>query len=110
MARILGDNGNNVLLYDKDKKAIDEIGMKDKCLICGKDFDNEKDLISLNYTKEEKENIKTELLSLKERKKQIINKNRNNNNTQAVISRKRGREKTGKDDITSSPIIKRPKK
>lgn len=95
------------------KKAIDEIGMKDKCLICGKDFDNEKDLISLNYTKEEKENIKTELLSLKERKKQIINKNRNNNNTQAaqaVISRKRGREKTGKDDITSSPIIKQPKK
>ena len=25
LARILGDNGNNVLLYDKDKKAIDEI-------------------------------------------------------------------------------------
>ena len=25
LARILGDNGNNVLLYDKDKKAIESI-------------------------------------------------------------------------------------
>lgn len=91
------------------KKAIDEIGMKDKCLVCGKDFHHDKDLISLNYTKEEKENIKNELLTLKERKKQIINKTNVSNTLKNVISRKREREKITNDDITPRRIIKQPK-
>lgn len=91
------------------KKAIDEIGMKDKCIVCGKDFDHDKDMISLNYTKKEKEIIKKELLSLKERKKQKFNKNTINSTQKNVISRKREREKAINNDITSIQIIKRPK-
>lgn len=39
------------------KKAFDELHMKDKCVLCGKLFSKEKDLVNLNYSKEERAQI-----------------------------------------------------
>jgi hypothetical protein len=55
------------------KNAIDKLGMKDKCLICNCPFKN-KDLISLNYTNEEKEKIRFEII----KDKKFKNKNKEN--------------------------------
>lgn len=57
------------------KKAFDELQMKDKCVLCGKDFNKEKDLVNLNYTKEERAQIFNYLMLEK-----IKNKNKKNKN------------------------------
>jgi len=52
------------------KKAFDELQMKDNCLMCGKKFDKEKDIIDLNHTKEERAQIFQRLIieKIKEKK------------------------------------------
>ena len=47
------------------KTAIDELHMKEKCIICDNSFDLKKDLISLNYNKRQKIEIQKELLGIK---------------------------------------------
>ena len=47
------------------KTAMDELGIKNKCINCNMDFDNKKDLISLNYDKKEKREILKSLLNIK---------------------------------------------
>ena len=98
------------------KNAIDEIGMKDKCIVCGEYCNKEQDLISLNYTKEEKEKIKQEIMKEKtiqkmnKIKKHSIIKTTINDNSQRVISKKRERDNQEKDDeINLGRVIKRQK-
>ncbi len=47
------------------KTSIDELHMKEKCIICNTPFDINKDLISLNYNKNKKLEIQKELLGIK---------------------------------------------
>ena len=47
------------------KTAIDELGIKNKCINCNVDFDIKKDLISLNYDKKTKREILKSLLNIK---------------------------------------------
>ena len=47
------------------KTAIDELGIKNKCINCNIDFDINKDLISLNYDKKTKREILKSLLNIK---------------------------------------------
>ena len=47
------------------KTAIDELHIKDKCIICNTQFDIKHDLISLNYNKYKKMEIQKELLGIK---------------------------------------------
>jgi len=47
------------------KTAIDELGIKNKCINCNMDFDIKKDLISLNYDKKTKREILKSLLNIK---------------------------------------------
>jgi hypothetical protein len=73
------------------KKAFDELQMKDKCVLCGKKFDKEKDIVDLNHTKEERAQIFQRLILEKikekkikdekkiEKKEKDINKLTNNN-------------------------------
>ena len=98
------------------KNAIDEIGMKDKCIVCGEYCNKEKDLISLNYTKEEKEKIKQEIMKEKEIqkmnkiKKHSIEKTILNDEGKRVISKKRERDNQEKDDeLNFGRVIKRQK-
>ena len=53
------------------KKAFDELQMKDKCVLCGKKFEKEKDLVNLNYTKEERAQIFQSLILEKIKAKKI---------------------------------------
>jgi len=47
------------------KTALDELNIKNKCINCNIDFDINKDLISLNYSKKEKREILKSLLNIK---------------------------------------------
>ena len=77
-------NCGDVLSLD----AIKNLNMTNKCLLCGEEFKKE-DLISLNYTKEEKEKIqkkillerkeKNLLLQLKRKREENNEKNNENN-------------------------------
>ena len=67
------------------KTAIDELNIKNKCINCNIDFDINKDLISLNYSKKTKREILKTLLNIKKNsinKENIINdlKFKDNNN------------------------------
>ena len=53
------------------KTAMDELNIKNKCINCNIDFDINKDLISLNYSKKTKREILKSLLNIK---KNTINK------------------------------------
>ena len=53
------------------KTAMDELNIKNKCINCNTDFDINKDLISLNYSKKTKREILKSLLNIK---KNSINK------------------------------------
>ena len=53
------------------KNAIEELNMKDKCIFCDKKFEK-KDLISLNYTNEQKAIILNQILMEKKIKKEKI--------------------------------------
>ena len=55
------------------KNAIDELKMKDKCIFCDTKFDK-KDLISLNYTNEQKAIILNKIIIERENKKTKENK------------------------------------
>ena len=46
------------------KTSIDELHMKDKCLICNTSFNINNDLISLNYNKKQKMEMQKELLGI----------------------------------------------
>jgi DNA-directed RNA polymerase subunit M/transcription elongation factor TFIIS len=88
-------NCGDVLSLD----AIKNLNMKNKCLLCGQEFKKE-DLISLNYSKEEKEKIKKKILLEKKekslmlqlkRKREENKKNENeiidNNNENTIIKK-----------------------
>jgi hypothetical protein len=45
------------------KKAIDELRMTDKCLVCGAPVNIKTDLVNLNYSKEERDVIYRLILS-----------------------------------------------
>ena len=67
------------------KTAMDELNIKNKCINCNIDFDINKDLISLNYSKKTKREILKTLLNIKKNsinKENIINdlKFKDNNN------------------------------
>ena len=47
------------------KTAMDELGIKKKCINCNSEFDINKDLISLNYNKNTKREILKSLLNIK---------------------------------------------
>ena len=47
------------------KTAMDELNIKNKCINCNTDFDINKDLISLNYSKKTKREILKSLLNIK---------------------------------------------
>jgi len=51
------------------KKAFDELHTKDKCVLCGKDFNKETDLVNVNYTKEERARLFQKILYEKLNKK-----------------------------------------
>ena len=58
------------------KTAMDELNIKNKCINCNIDFDINKDLISLNYSKKTKREILKKLLNIKKNsinKENIIN-------------------------------------
>ena len=64
---------------------MDELNIKNKCINCNIDFDINKDLISLNYSKKTKREILKKLLNIKKNsinKENIINdlKFKDNNN------------------------------
>ena len=50
------------------KTAMDELNIKNKCINCNEEFDNNKDLISLNYNKKAKREILKSLLNIKNNK------------------------------------------
>ncbi len=50
------------------KKAIDELHMSNKCLVCGEQIDINTDLTNMNYSKQERDIIYKKLIN--ERKKQ----------------------------------------
>ena len=67
------------------KTAMDELNIKNKCINCNIDFDINKDLISLNYSKKTKREILKKLLNINKNsinKENIINdlKFKDNNN------------------------------
>jgi hypothetical protein len=47
------------------KKAIDELNMIDKCIVCGEDVNIKTDLVNLNYSKEERDLIYKHILAAK---------------------------------------------
>lgn len=59
------------------KKAFDELHMKDKCILCSKDFNKESDLVNLNYTKEERARLFQKILAEKLNKKAKKEKSKN---------------------------------
>lgn len=67
------------------KKAFDELHMKDKCILCGAKFDREIDLVNINYSKEERARIFSEIMNKKlknqkgKQEKQDISNNPKNN-------------------------------
>ncbi len=67
------------------KKAFDELNMKEKCILCGKDFNKETDLVSLHYSKEERgrlfQKIMADKLNKKAKKEKSKNKIGNNGET-----------------------------
>ena len=64
--------------------------MKDKCIVCGIPF-KKNDLISMNYTNEEKEKIRLEILREKIERKKRKNKD-NENKENSKLGKKRIRE------------------
>ena len=75
------------------KTAMDELNIKNKCINCNIDFDINKDLISLNYSKNTKREILKSLLSIKKNsinKENIINdiKYKDSNNEINLLRRK----------------------
>ena len=73
-------------------KAINEIGIKNKCVVCGKEYLSENGLISLNMTNEEKRQI------LKQIKAQNIQRKRNSVLSQGLLNKKRERDRILKDN------------
>ena len=45
------------------KKAIDELHMKDKCIVCSSSIDISTDLVSMNYLKSERDHIYKSILN-----------------------------------------------
>ena len=75
------------------KTAMDELNIKNKCINCNIDFDINKDLISLNYSKNTKREILKTLLNIKKNsinKENIINdiKYKDSNNEINLLRRK----------------------
>ena len=75
------------------KTAMDELNIKNKCINCNIDFDINKDLISLNYSKKTKREILKKLLNIKKNsinKENIINdlKFKDNNNESNLLRHK----------------------
>ena len=71
------------------KTAIDELHMKDKCIICNTPFNICHDLISLNYNKHKKMEIQKELLGIKSININYINifneKNKNKDKKEEIL-------------------------
>ena len=86
-------NCGNVLSLD----AIKNLNMKNKCLLCGQEFKKE-DLISLNYSKEEKEKIKKKILLEKKEKSLMLQLKRkreeNKKNENEIIDNNNNNENT----------------
>ena len=70
------------------KNSIDELNMKDKCIVCGIPF-KKNDLISMNYTNEEKEKIRLEILREKIERKKRKNKGNNEYKDNSNLGKKR---------------------
>ena len=80
------------------KTAMDELNIKNKCINCNIDFDINKDLISLNYSKKTKREILKKLLNIKKNsinKENIIKdlKFKDNNNEINLLRHKTKRNK-----------------
>ena len=73
-------------------KAINEIGIKNKCVVCGKEYLSENGLISLNMTNEEKNQI------LKQIKAQNIQRKSNSVLSKGLLNKKRERDRILKDN------------
>lgn len=73
-------------------KAINEIGIKNKCVVCGKEYLSENGLISLNMTNEEKNQI------LKQIKAQNIQRKSNLVLSKGLLNKKRERDRILKDN------------
>jgi hypothetical protein len=80
------------------KKAIDELNLKDKCIQCGAEVKNKNELISLNYTKLEREAILKRVIEekkkLKEKKnnlkeEELKDKLNSSNNNNILLGKKR---------------------
>lgn len=73
-------------------KAINEIGIKNKCVVCGKEYLSENGLTSLNMTNEEKNQI------LKQIKAQNIQRKSNLVLSKGLLNKKRERDRILKDN------------
>lgn len=87
-------------------KAIKELNMTSSCIVCGKAFDPENGLVSLNYSNKDKEDIKTKLINESVKTKQMHNKLKEANEAQTVKLLSRKRTKTPNKDNKKDKVIK----
>ena len=81
------------------KTAMDELNIKNKCINCNIDFDINKDLISLNYSKKTKREILKSLLNIKK------NNNIDGNNIIKDLKHKDGNDEVNILFIITNQII-----
>ena len=90
------------------KTTIDELHMKDKCLICNTPFNKYNDMISLNYNKKQKMEIQKELLGIKKISNlnniNIFNDEKIEDKKEAILKLMEDNNKIGKTEIN---ILKR---
>lgn len=77
------------------KKAFEELHMKDKCIMCGKDFNKDNDLVNLNYSREERAKLFQKILveksnqkSKKEKSKKIEKIGNKEDTTDTIVNPK----------------------
>lgn len=78
-------------------KAIKELNMTSICIVCGRTFDPKNDLISLNYSNKEKEDIRTKLINKSNKAKEIKSKLKDENGDINIKLLNRKREKSVND-------------
>jgi hypothetical protein len=70
------------------KKGIDELQMKDKCINCGKEVNMKEDLVSLNYTSQERDLIRSQLLENKKKHKIVSTEKKSSSQSSNMKNKK----------------------
>jgi hypothetical protein len=91
------------------KKALEELEMSCKCLNCNSEVNCKTDLVSLNYTTKERENIFKQILQEK-KNNSSSNKNSSNSNRDSIINLNKmlnkKRELLQDEDLTKNTVQK----